>query len=70
MLSWLQSCLSPRDAPDCLQVHELGLEFDRASLQRIFSEIDADRTQKLSFDEFKVLMQRWKGFHHHPDFKG
>ena len=69
MLSWLQSCLSPRDAP-CLQVHELGLEFDRASLQRIFSEIDADRTQKLSFDEFKVLMQRWKGFHHHPDFKG
>ena len=53
-----------------MQVHELGLEFDRASLQRIFSEIDADRTQKLSFDEFKVLMQRWKGFHHHPDFKG
>lgn len=53
-----------------LQVHELGLEFDRASLQRIFSEIDADRTQKLSFDEFKALMQRWKGFHHHPDFKG
>ena len=60
----------PSRRPLGLQVHELGLEFDRASLQRIFSEIDADRTQKLSFDELKALMQRWKGFHHHPDFKG
>lgn len=50
-------------------VHALGLEFDRRSLERIFSEIDADRSRAIDFAEFKLLLQRWRGFHQPGDFK-
>ena len=40
-------------------MHALGLECTRSSMERLFSEIDADRSRSLSFDEFRVLMDRW-----------
>ena len=40
-------------------VHTLGLDCSRSSLEKLFAEIDSDRSRSLSFHEFKGLMQRW-----------
>jgi len=42
-------------------VHKLGLDLDRVALEKVFVEIDADRSRSLSFDEFRVLAARFKG---------
>ena len=43
-------------------MHTLGLECSRSSMESLFTEIDADRSRSLSFEEFKVLMHRWGEF--------
>lgn len=42
-------------------VHKLGLDLDRSALEKVFKAIDADRSRSLSFDEFRVLAERFKG---------
>ena len=39
---------------------KLGIAFNRATLAKCFDEIDADRSRSLSFDEFRVLVERWR----------
>ena len=45
-------------------LNTLGSSFDvsfsRATIEKIFDEIDSDRSKLLSFDEFKAFAMRWK----------
>ena len=45
-------------------LNTLGSSFDvsfsRATIEKIFNEIDSDRSKLLSFDEFKAFAMRWK----------
>lgn len=36
------------------------VSFSRATIEKIFDEIDSDRSKLLSFDEFKAFAKRWK----------
>jgi Ca2+-binding EF-hand superfamily protein len=36
------------------------VSFSRATIEKIFDEIDSDRSKLLSFDEFKAFAMRWK----------
>ena len=39
----------------------MDLEISRASLEKVFAEIDADRNRVLDFEEFKRVAAKWKG---------
>lgn len=43
-------------------LHETGIRFSRSALEKVFAEIDADRSKHLSFQEFKEHSMRWKSF--------